>query len=413
MNNLPKTYIFDNFRFDADRLALYYKDVLVKAGDKKTMQVLAVLLVCPHELTTHDEIIGKVWNDNPLGVTPNHIGQYISKLRKIFAEFAPEKNYIETSKGRGYSFVGDISTGGAKTLPNITLASIEPMTVSPKEYNSGERRASPFIFQKRVLFFFASVPFFLAVFFAWMWYFDNNEEEIRRVVKESQLHESLVIYKNPSLFNEATLDKYWTSELDINANYDRNRIRDAVKKLNDEGRRYGDETKCEQFEFQSVEINRDKNFAVVKTLEKWFIAVYFNDGTLQKNRYVGPYFVSYILRKIDGQWLIEKSTTARINRPTPLLSTIEAKSEINPGQQFFVKITGQDFEAETVYIEVVGEGCPESRPCKVPNTALREKSKMSETVLDNVPLTLVSGEFQVFIRNGNSKISNPVYFKVP
>ncbi len=87
-----------------------------------------------------------------------------------------------------------------------------------------------------------------------------------------------MLYKNPSLFKEESLDKYWTAEIDINANYDRHRIREAVKKLSDEGRRYGDETKCEQFEFQSVEINQSKNFAVVKTLEKWFIVAYFNNS---------------------------------------------------------------------------------------------------------------------------------------
>ena len=183
--------------------------------------------------------------------------------------------------------------------------------------------------------------------------------------------------------------------------------------MREDGRRYGDETKCEQFEFQSVEINRDENFAVVKTLEKWFIAVYFNDGTLQKNKYVGPYFVSYVLRKIDGQWLIEKSTTARLSRPTPRLANIETKSDIKSKKQFFVKITGQDFEAETVYIEVTGEGCPEIKPCKVSNSALRENSKLTENELDDVPLTLASGSFKITVHNADSQASNAVYLDVP
>ena len=134
---------------------------------------------------------------------------------------------------------------------------------------------------------------------------------------------------------------------------------------------------------------------------------------MQKNKYVGPYFVSYILRKVNGRWLIEKSTTARMNRPTPLVSGIEAISEIKPGRQFFVKITGQDFEAETVSIEVVGEGCPESRPCKVPNTVLRENSKLTDIALDNVPLTLTSGDFQIVVHNGDSPASNTWSVKVP
>jgi hypothetical protein len=86
---------------------------------------------------------------------------------------------------------------------------------------------------------------------------------------------------------------------------------------------------------------------------------------------------------------------------------------MKPGQQFFVRITGQDFEAETVYIEVFGEGCPESKSCKIPNTALRENSKLTETALDNVPLTLASGDFRIVVHNGESQASNPVYIKVP
>lgn len=242
---------------------------------------------------------------------------------------------------------------------------------------------------------------------------DYDEEQIRKVVADSQEYESLVLYKNPGAFTEEQLDKFWTAEPDVTSNADRNRIRQAVKKLADEGRRYGDETRCEQFEFQSVEINADKNFAVVRTLEKWFIAAYFADGTLQKNKHVGPYFVSYLVRKVDGRWLIEKSNTARVNRPTPRLSDIETDSEIKPGRQFFARLTGQDFEAETVHIEIFGGGCPVNKPCKISNVALRENSKLTETALHDVPLTLDSGDFRVVVRNGDSPESNPVHLKVP
>ena len=412
MNNLPTVHAFDNFRFDTDRLALYHKDILVKTADKKTMQVLVVLLLRPNRLTTHEEIIEKVWEDNPLGVTSGHIGQYISRLRKVFAEFAPENKYIETVKGRGYSFVGDISTNETEAIKSNDKQ-FESHSFFPEAEPKDRETSSAFTFSKLLIVFLSLIPVFLLVFLGWAWLSESNEEKIRQVVKESQMFESLVIYKNPASFNESDLDKYWTKELETGTNYDRQRIRESIKKLNAEGRRYGSETKCEQFEFQSVEINQDKNFAVVKTLEKWFIAVYFNDGTLQKNKYVGPYFVSYILRKVDGRWLIEKSNTARINRPTPRLSGVETVSTAKAGQQFFVKITGQDFEAETVCIEISGEGCPASRPCKVPNSALRERSKLSETVLDNVPLTLGSGDFQLVVHNGDSPMSNPIVINVP
>ncbi|MDQ3133050.1 MAG: hypothetical protein M3Q99_20150, partial [Acidobacteriota bacterium] len=342
--------------------------------------------------------------------------------RKVFAEFAPGKEYIETIKGRGYSFVGDVSEDeNDVSVPHQNNVSI-PFKYEPSEYqpvspeaekDSGEEIVSSRFKPKFALGFAALAAICLISFTAWTWFSESDEEKIRKTVKESQLYESLALYKNPAAFEEAHLDKYWTAELDHKSNADRNRIREAVKKMNDEGRRYGDETKCEQLDFQSVEINREQNFAVVKTLEKWFIAVYFNDGTLQKNKYVGPYFVSYLLRKTDGRWLIEKSNTARINRPVPRLSEVEIVSEAKAGQQFYVKLTGQDFEAETTSLEIFGAGCPESKPCKISNTDLREFSKMTETAIDNVPLTLASGDFRMSVRNGDSQASNFVSLTVP
>lgn len=414
MNNFPnKRFAFDNFLFDAEKLALFYHNELIRKTERKCLEVLAVLLENANQPSSHEEIINRVWQDDPFGKTSLNTAQCVRKLRKLLAEYAPDKNYIETIKGSGYMFVGEVSCDESDFPVNINRELFESIPVLPKTEQETEKSSSSFLPAKTAFVFLAIITILPLTLLGWTWFSDNNEEEIERVVKESQLYESLVIYKNPSAFDESALDKYWTAELDINSNYDRQRIREAVQKLNAEGRRYGDETKCEQFEFQSVEINRDENFAVVKTLEKWFISVYFDDGSLQKNKTVGPYFVSYILRKIDGKWLIEKSTTARVNRPTPRLSEIAATTEIKSGQQFFVKITGQDFEPETVFIEVTGEGCPESRPCKVPNSALRENSKLSETALENVPLTLASGTFRITVRNGDSQASNALDLNVP
>ena len=405
-------YEFDGFLFDADRLALYYGGELLKGIEKKSLEVLAVILQNPNQLVSHDEIIDGVWGDNLHGATQARVNQHVSKLKKIFVTYDAGPSHIENSKGIGYIFTGNVvpagdyrqvSGNGGKNLMRRGV------------YKVGNHDPAMPVRVNRTKIISATVVglILLTLGGLWFWYPRNADNEIRRVVKDSQIYESLVLYKNPRSFNEPNLDKYWTPELEINANYDRQRIRDSVSKLVGEGRHYGDETKCEQFEFQSVEINADRTMAVVKTLEKWFIAVYFIDGTLQKNRTVGPYFVSYILKKIDGHWLIEKSSTARVNRPTPRLADIETETEPRTGQGFYVKITGQDLEPETIYLEVTGSGCPEIKPCKIPHSALLEKSKMTGTVLENVPLTLASGVFAIAARNGDSPASNPVYITVP
>ena len=306
-------------------------------------------------------------------------------------------------------------TGDVEVLVTESTAETEPINLG--EYSSPEAvektAKSPSPHRRFVSLYIAAGILAFAAVAAWMLYPKNDEEAIKRVVNDSQMYESLVLYKTPTTYSELELDKYWTPELRTNVNYDRVRIRDAAKKMVAEGHRYGGESKCEQFEFQALDINKDGETAIVKTLEKWFVAVYQNDGTLLKNRTIGPYFVSYIVRKVDGRWLIEKSSTARVSRPMPRLDAVEPVTESAAGTKFLIKLTGLDFESETVYIDVVGPGCPEIRPCKIPNSVLREEAKLNDTVIDKVPVTLASGEFRICVRNGESQPSEPVILRVP
>ena len=405
-------YLFDEFKFDAERFALYFRGDLIKAADKKPLEVLAALLLSPNELVSYDEIIKFVWADNEFGVTPPRVNQYVSKLHKIFVDLAPGSDYFQNSKGRGYMFTGDVEMRAAESNPeneSIAQPLVEHSILETAE--SAANHPSPH--RRFVTIYIAAVILGIAAVAAWMLYLKNEEEAIKRVVNDSQMYESLILYKTPTTYSESELDKYWTPELRTNVNYDRVRIRDAAKKMVDEGRRYGGESKCEQFDFQALDINKDGETAIVKTLEKWFVAIYQNDGTLLKNRTIGPYFVSYILRKIDGRWLIEKSSTARVSRPMPRLDTVEPETEAAAGTRFLIKLTGLDFESETVYIDVVGPGCPEVRPCKIPNSVLREEAKLTDTVIDRVPLTLASGEFKIYVRNGESQPSESAILRVP
>ncbi|MBK6724651.1 MAG: hypothetical protein IPG58_15700 [Acidobacteria bacterium] len=52
------------------------------------------------------------------------------------------------------------------------------------------------------------------------------------------------------------------------------------QKLVTEGRRYGEGTKCELLDFQTVQINTANDVATVRTLEKWLLADYSVDGNL-------------------------------------------------------------------------------------------------------------------------------------
>ena len=403
---------FDNFRVDPSTNSLYHDDTLVEGLNKKSVQILAVLLEKPKQVVSHNELIARVWGDNYTGATAQNVAQYIRKLRKALAEIEPDETFIGTAPNRGYIFERDVRRSDTAEIPGPVKLSEQTRDRDPAVV---AEPAQPARNRSRLLWLAPAVGLILVGVFLGARYCtaSTEEERVRQVVQDSQLYESLVLYRDPKSFREADLDKYWTTELDMNSNFDRKRIRTGVRNLLEKGQHYGNETRCEQFEFQSVEIDNKNEMALVKTLEKWFIAVYREDGTLEQNKYVGPYFVSYVLRNIDGRWLVEKSNTARATLPNPRVTAIEVESEKKPGQQFFVKISGQEFLPQSVYIRVSGEGCPEQNPCIVPNSALLKHSKLTETSLDHVPLTLAAGEFLIYVHNSENHPSNPVALSVP
>lgn len=318
MNDLSTNfYKFGDFLFDADKLALYHQNQLIRNVGEKSLQVLAVLLQNANELASHEEIIEQVWQDNYSGITPVNIAQNIKNLRKFLKQYEPDEKFIENIKGRGYMFVGKVEAGEIDLPKELSFLQSDPLFIHDQTDNALQKenyvRRSLI---KPAFIFAALIAASVLSIVAWNSLVTDDEKEIMRMVEDSQKFESLVLYKNPENFEESQLRKYWMPETEFNSEFDIKKIREAVQRLNKEGRYYGKETKPEQFEFQYVEINTSRDFAVVKTLEKWFIVEYLKDGTLLKTKTVGPYFVSYILRKVDGRWLIERSNTARAN-PAP------------------------------------------------------------------------------------------------
>lgn len=314
---LDKIYRFGAFRFDAGQSALYHNDRFVKEVKEKPLHVLAVLLENPKRLTTHDEIIERVWRDNPLGVNSAHIAQYISKLRKVFAELAPGDEYIETVKGRGYSFIADVATEENDGAPELFYEASEFLPAAPEFGDDfAEKPVFRSSFPKYALAVFALAAICAAGFAVYKMFSESDEQEIRSVVEQSQKYESMVLYSAPATVKPEDLQRYWLDGGEFETELDVTKIRAGIDRLIREKKFYGGETKAEQFEIQTVEINDARDFATVRTLEKWFIAEYMSDGALHKNKTVGPYFVVYSLQKKNGRWLIEKSSTARA-KPSP------------------------------------------------------------------------------------------------
>jgi DNA-binding winged helix-turn-helix (wHTH) protein len=97
------------------------------------LQILEMLLACPGELVTREELQKQLWNDE-VYVDSNHgLNAAVNKLRDALGDSAEEPKYIETLPRRGYRFIGTIESETAlATQPTAipVLAEELPKVVS-------------------------------------------------------------------------------------------------------------------------------------------------------------------------------------------------------------------------------------------------------------------------------------------
>ena len=348
--NSLEFYDFDNLRFvpEQSQLIRLSDGETVSLRSKEKLLLLA-LVKKPNQTVSYEELRQAVWSEasdaqmilRRLQVTKDTLQKKINNLRQ--ANYNSE--IIKSVPLEGYAFTLTVESSpvesenesqnetriAAETNWQIEGSTPETKTDTENEKEFGENefteqsppqfplsdsnyappQNSRRIKKSSFLKLTGALLGLTLVTVALVTYFSNGEEdEVRRVVKDSQMYESLVLYQNPANFDENKLKEYWIDE-SHNTDLDIAKIRKGVNNLIQKGIRYGKESKCEKFDFVSVEVNETKDFAVVKTIEKWFVAKYGSDGNLLENRNIGPYAVTYNLRKINGKWLIEKSSTAR------------------------------------------------------------------------------------------------------
>ena len=142
---------------------------------------------------------------------------------------------------------------------------------------------------------------------------NDDEEEIRRVVTDSQFNETLIIYVNPKTFDKALLTKYWVPE--SKGGQAIVKVTGSVQRLLDKNWRYADDSVNEQFEIRSVRIFPPGDVAEVRTRERWYVPTIDAEGRLVKERESTIEFpVRYRLLKIDGRWLIQSSSASYRDR---------------------------------------------------------------------------------------------------
>ena len=96
------TYLFDRFRLEVRERRLWRDDELVPLRDK-VFDTLVLLVQGAGSLQLQRDMIDRLWQD--VSVEPNNLQHNISILRKALSGSSVQ---IETVRGRGYRFVGEV-----------------------------------------------------------------------------------------------------------------------------------------------------------------------------------------------------------------------------------------------------------------------------------------------------------------
>lgn len=137
---------------------------------------------------------------------------------------------------------------------------------------------------------------------------ETAEEEIRRVVTESQLYETLFIYGNPAGFDKGKLLEYWVPE--SKGGKAIVQVQNAVRRLLDRRWHYSKESKNEEFVIRSITFFAPGDVADVTTRERWYVPMVDEQGRLVKDREATlEYSIRYRVVKIDGRWLLLLNST--------------------------------------------------------------------------------------------------------
>ena len=109
---------FGTFEADFRTGELRRKGVQVRLQDKP-LQLLAVLVECPGELVTRDELRRRLWGEQTFVDFERSLNIAITKLRTALGDSANSPRFIETLPRRGYRFIGPVTVGtGHHRIPD-------------------------------------------------------------------------------------------------------------------------------------------------------------------------------------------------------------------------------------------------------------------------------------------------------
>jgi len=106
---------FGNFEVDLRSGELRKAGVKQKFGGQP-FQVLSILLECPGEVVTREELQKRLWPDTFVDVDHN-LNTAINKIREVLGDSAEKPRFVETLPRRGYRFIGELEAPVKPVVP--------------------------------------------------------------------------------------------------------------------------------------------------------------------------------------------------------------------------------------------------------------------------------------------------------
>ena len=100
---------FETFEVDVRAGELHKAGVRLKLSGQP-FQVLAILLECPGEVVTREEMQKRLWPDTFVDVDHN-LNTAINKIREVLGDSAENPRFVETLPRRGYRFIAAVDVG--------------------------------------------------------------------------------------------------------------------------------------------------------------------------------------------------------------------------------------------------------------------------------------------------------------
>jgi DNA-binding winged helix-turn-helix (wHTH) protein len=336
--NIPHIFEFGPFRLDVRQRELLRNGVPVPLRHK-AFDLLLVLVENRNSVVEKKELMRLVWPDSE--VEENNLTVQKRALVAVLGD-----GYIQTVPRHGYRFIAEVreitaggemtsrvpiavqqSFAGEKSVDEVSHSSKRVPVLRPEEPDENHIAKSLRTWNRPIFVGIIVLLVFMVAALIWQRMANrtemssqtrvqvrspSDEAEVMRVVKESQIYETLGIYTHPEAFDRSQLSKFWM--LIEEGGKAVPAIEAAVERLRTKGWRYADESRVEIFDFRYVRIFSPKDYSEVGTSERWYVpTVWANSGVRVENRnvYLGVYDIDYTLRKINGRWLIEENSTPR------------------------------------------------------------------------------------------------------